>query len=60
MTRGRESSDNWARRAHHILDRARDGGSVSSRQVDWALAYLGDKEGDARIPDSNLKDVSHA
>jgi len=53
---GRESADRWARRAHHILDRARAGGAVSRSQVDWALVYLGDKEGDARIPRNRLKE----
>jgi len=50
MTRGRESSDRWALYAHHLLDRVRTGGAVSACRVDWALAYLGDKDGCTKVP----------
>lgn len=50
MIRARESSDKWAQYASHLLDRVRDGGSVSSARVAWALAYLGDAEGCSKIP----------
>lgn len=49
MTRGRESSDVWARRAHRILDQARAGYGLP-HLIDWALAYLGDELGSTKIP----------
>jgi len=50
MTRGRESSDKWAQYAHHLLDRAKVGGAVSSSRIAWALSYLGDADGCTKIP----------
>jgi hypothetical protein len=50
MIRGRESSDRWARYAHHLLDRVRKGGKVAAERIDWALAYLGDKPGTIKVP----------
>lgn len=50
MNRGRESSDRWALYAHHLLDRVRNGGKVAPDRVDWALAYLGDKDGCTKVP----------
>lgn len=53
MTRGRHSSDRWARYAHHLLDRVRKGGTsskVTPQRIDWALAYLGDKDGSTKVP----------
>jgi hypothetical protein len=55
VIRARESSDNWAQYAHHLLDRARDGGRgrpVSESNITWALAYLGDAKESVKIPDS--------
>lgn len=50
MIRARESSDRWARYAHHILDRVSKGGSVARDRIDWALSYLGDKDGCIKVP----------
>lgn len=50
MIRARESSDNWAQYACHLLDRARSGGPVASDRIEWALAYLGDKPGSVKVP----------
>jgi hypothetical protein len=55
MIRARESADSWAQYAHHLLDRARDGGRgrpVSESNITWALAYLGDTKDCTKIPDS--------
>ena len=49
MTRGRQSSDVWAIKAHQILDRAAQGHG-QPHHIDWALAYLGDTDGSAKIP----------
>jgi len=49
MIRARESSDSWGRRAHRILDRARTGHGMPEH-IEWALSYLGDKDGSAKIP----------
>jgi hypothetical protein len=49
MIRARESSDNWAHVAHGILDRARTGHGLAEH-IDWALSYLGDKDGSSKIP----------
>lgn len=49
MIRARESSDNWGRVAHQILDKARDGHGLPE-SIEWALAYLGDKAGSTKIP----------
>jgi hypothetical protein len=57
MTRGRESSDRWAKYAHHILDRAAIGGAVTLERINWALAYLGDQDGCTKVPP--LTGVNH-
>lgn len=49
MIRARESSDPWSHKAHQILDRARSGFG-QPHHIDWALSYLGDKEGSQKIP----------
>lgn len=49
MTHSRETSDTWALRAHAILDRARNGKGLA-HHIEWALAYLGDTNGCAKIP----------
>jgi hypothetical protein len=59
VTRGRFSSDRWAQYAHHLLDRARDGGAVSSARIGWALAYLGDRKGCTKIPANLLTGRLH-
>lgn len=51
MIRARESHDDWAVYACKILDRARDGdGFAMPEHIDWALSYLGDKDGSTKIP----------
>lgn len=49
MTHSRDTSDNWALRAHAILDRARAGNGLM-HHIEWALAYLGDTDGSTKIP----------
>lgn len=50
MIRARESSDAWAHRAHHILDKARAGHGLP-HHIEWALSYLGDDDsGRTKIP----------
>ena len=49
MIRARESSDPWAQVAHRVLDRARNGHGIAEH-IDWALSYLGDKDGSTKIP----------
>lgn len=49
MIRARESSDNWAHVAHHVLDKARAGRGLAEH-IEWALSYLGDKPGSSKIP----------
>ena len=52
MIRARESLDAWAHRAHRILDRAQHDHEVNPEHIEWALAYLGDTSGSAKIPRS--------
>jgi hypothetical protein len=59
MIRARESSDNWAHRAHHILDQAREGHG-RPEHIEWALAYLNDKEGCTKIPRDLMGSQSQA
>lgn len=49
MIPGRESSDPWSRKAHHILDQAMTGRGLD-HHIEWALAYLGDTDKGAKIP----------
>lgn len=51
MIQARQSSDVWARCAHQILDKARSGHGLPE-QITWALSYLGDADGSAKIPHS--------
>lgn len=50
MIRARLSADKYALVAHKILDRVQRG--IGSVHTDWALEYLGDKPGSAKIPPS--------
>ncbi|MGJ7529834.1 hypothetical protein [Variovorax sp. GB1P17] len=50
MIRARESLDQWAHKAHDILDQAQRDHSVSGAHINWALAYLGDRTGSVRVP----------
>ncbi|AVQ81676.1 hypothetical protein [Variovorax sp. PMC12] len=50
MIRARESLDQWAQKAHDILDQAQRGASVTGAHINWALAYLGDRAGSVRVP----------
>jgi hypothetical protein len=59
MIRGRQSSDNWARIAHLVLDKAR-AGHGSAEHIDWALSYLGDKDGSTKIPRDLMGSQSRA
>ena len=50
MIRARESLDQWAQKAHNILDQAQRDPAVKAVHIDWALAYLGDRAGSVRVP----------
>ena len=50
MTHSRDTSDRWALRAHAILDRVAQCSNGQPHHIAWALAYLGDAGGSAKIP----------
>jgi hypothetical protein len=50
MIRARESLDRWAHAAHDVLDQAQRNPMVPGHQINWALAYLGDRAGNAKVP----------
>lgn len=50
MIRARESLDRWARAAHDVLDQSQRDANVPGHHINWALAYLGDRAGNAQVP----------
>ncbi len=50
MIRARESLDRWAHAAHDVLDQAQRDRMVPGHHISWALAYLGDRAGNAKVP----------
>jgi hypothetical protein len=50
MIRARESLDRWAHAAHDVLDQAQRDPLVPGHHINWALAYLGDRAGNAKVP----------
>lgn len=50
MIRARESLDRWAHAAHDVLDQAQRNAMVPGHHISWALAYLGDRAGNTKVP----------
>ena len=50
MIRARESLDRYAHAAHDILDQIQQDPAADVANVNWALAYLGDRAGSTRVP----------
>lgn len=50
MIRARESLNRWARAAHDVLDQAQQDRFIPGHHINWALAYLGDRAGNATVP----------